>query len=54
MRAKPANSGSLGTYATHIIKMLGRWESMAYARYIRTPREQLIPVSARLAETRLI
>ena len=31
---------------THIIKMLGRWESMANARYIRTPREQLLPVSA--------
>ena len=33
------------------IKLLGRWESSAYLRYIRTPREQLIPVSARLVET---
>jgi len=23
------------------IKMLGRWESSAYQRYIRTPRDQL-------------
>ena len=30
------------------IKMLGRWESTAYLRYIRTPREQLIPISASL------
>ena len=30
------------------IKMLGRWESAAYLRYIRTPREQLIPISSTL------
>ena len=30
------------------IKMLGCWESTANLRYIRTPREQLIPISASL------
>ena len=31
-----------------VVKMLGRWESMAYQRYIRTPRETLAAISARL------
>ena len=31
-----------------VIKMLGRWESAAYQRYLRTPRETLAAVSARL------
>ena len=30
------------------IKMLGRWESSAYQRYLRTPRETLAAISARL------
>lgn len=30
------------------IQLLGRWHSAAYQRYIRTPREQLAAVSARL------
>ena len=30
------------------IKMLGRWESSAFLRYIRIPQEQLIPISAQL------
>ena len=33
------------------IKMLGRWESEAYQRYIRKPRNQLARVSATLAST---
>ena len=32
------------------IKMLGRWESAAYQKYIRTPRDQLAAISARLAQ----
>lgn len=31
-----------------VVKMLGRWESSAYQRYIRTPRETLASLSARL------
>ena len=31
------------------IKMLGRWESEAYQRYIRTPRESLAVISRQLA-----
>ena len=31
-----------------IVKMLGRWESTAYQRYIKTPRETLAALSARL------
>ena len=30
------------------IKMLGRWESSAYLRYIKTPRVQLASISSRL------
>ena len=30
------------------IKMLGRWESSAYQRYLRTPRETLAAISTRL------
>ena len=32
------------------IKMLGRWESSAYERYICTPRESLAAISRRLAD----
>ena len=31
-----------------VIKMLGRWESAAYQRYIRTPRAQLAAISSQL------
>ena len=31
------------------IKMLGRWESAAFLRYIRMPRDQLAAMSTRLA-----
>ena len=30
------------------IKMLGRWESAAYERYVRTPRESLAAISSQL------
>ena len=36
-----------------VIRMLGRWESAAFLRYIRTPREQLAAVSARIANVQL-
>ena len=32
-----------------IIKILGRWESLAYLQYIKLPREQLAGYSAALA-----
>ena len=32
-----------------VIKMLGRWESTAYQRYIHTPRDTLAAISVRLA-----
>ena len=31
------------------IKMLGHWESAAYQRYVRTPRDQLAAISSHLA-----
>ena len=43
------------TTAAHIglsadtIKMLGRWESSAYERYVRTPRESLAAISRQLS-----
>ena len=36
-----------------MVKMLGRWESSAYKRYIRTPRETLAALSARLVQAPL-
>ena len=32
-----------------MVKMLGRWESSAYQRYIRTPRDTLAAISVHLA-----
>ena len=32
-----------------LIKTLGRWESVAYQLYVRTPREQLVKVAATLS-----
>lgn len=32
-----------------LIKTLGRWESVAYQLYVRTPREQLVAVAATLS-----
>lgn len=37
-----------------LIKMLGRWESGAYHRYIRTPREQLAMVSRTLSAAPIV
>ena len=35
---------------SHLIKMLGRWESEAYLLYVRTPREELAQISTLLAQ----
>ena len=35
-----------------VVKMLGRWESTAYQRYIQTPRQTLAALSSRLVTTR--
>ena len=32
-----------------VVKMLGLWDSAAYQRYIRTPRDQLAAISTQLA-----
>ena len=32
-----------------VVKMMGRWESSAYLRYIRTPRDSLAAISVCLA-----
>ena len=34
-----------------LIKTMGRWQSVAYQMYIRTPRKQLVEVSSILAKT---
>ena len=34
-----------------IIKTLGRWESLAYLRYVQVPRSQLAEISGRLASS---
>ena len=36
-----------------VIKMLGRWESGAYHRYLRTPRDTLAAVSCQLVGKRM-
>ena len=36
-----------------LIKTMGRWESVAYQLYVRTPREQLAAVAATLARPQL-
>ena len=38
--------------AGSVVKMLGRWESTAYQRYIQTPRQTLAALSSRLVTTR--
>ena len=32
-----------------LIKTMGRWQSVAYQLYVRTPREQLVAVASTLA-----
>ena len=52
-RIGAATSAALAGMPNHTIKMLGRWESSAYALYIRTPAEELAEESARLLAPRL-
>ena len=35
-----------------LIKTMGRWESVAYQLYVRTPRDQLVAVASTLASAR--
>ena len=51
-RIGAATSAALAGLPDHTIKMLGRWESSAYALYVRTPAHQLASVSARLVAPR--
>ena len=51
-RIGAATSAALAGMPDHTIKMLGRWESSAYALYVRTPAEELASVSARLLSPR--
>ena len=41
-------TAALSRVEDSVIKMLGRWELSAYHRYLRTPRDSLAAVSARL------
>jgi len=43
-----ATTAALVGLEDSVIKMLGRWESTAYQRYLRTPRESLAALSRRL------
>ncbi len=52
-RIGAATSAALAGMPDHTIKMLGRWESSAYALYVRTPAAELASVSARLLVPRL-
>ena len=48
-RIGAATSAAQAGLEDSLIKMLGRWESSAYQRYIRTPRDRLAAVSRSLA-----
>ena len=48
-RIGAATSAGKAGVPTHIIKMMGRWESDAYTLYIRTPRESLANISSCIA-----
>ena len=47
-RIGAATTAALKGVEESVIKMLGRWESSAYQRYLRTPRKSLAALSARL------
>ena len=45
-----ATTAAMAGIEDSVIKMLGRWESSAYQRYLQTPREFLAAVSAQFAQ----
>ena len=47
-RIGAATTAALVGVEDSVVKMLGRWESSAYQRYLRTPRDRLAAISARL------
>ena len=47
-RIGAATTAALKGVEDSVIKMLGRWESSAYQRYLRTPREALAAISSKL------
>ena len=48
-RIGAATSAAQAGLGDALIKTLGRWESAAYQRYIRTPRDTLAGISSQLA-----
>lgn len=48
-RIGAATTAAIAGVPDSTIQMLGRWQSAAFLRYIRTPKEQLATVSAQLA-----
>ena len=49
IRIGAATAAARAGISESMIKMLGRWESAAYQRYIRTPRDRLAAISSQLA-----
>ena len=49
-RIGAATAAAAAGVPAYFIKMLGRWESEAYAIYIKTPREALASISTLIAE----
>ena len=47
-RIRAATTAAVVGVEASTIKMIGRWESSAYQRYLRTPRETLAAISTRL------
>ena len=52
-RIGAATTAALQGVEDSVIKMLGRWESSAYQRYLRTPRDSLAAILARLIASQI-
>ena len=48
-RIGAATSAALAGVEDSTIQLLGRWQSAAFLRYVRTPRERLAAVSTTIA-----